>query len=480
MDELKALEYIENTAEPHKTLINISRGCVEKKKCFNQKIQDKVNQMTELGYIFFVATDNSNRYECDNQMIKNGVFHIGAINNENIDKEIYNIEKMYEKADYTSYGECIDLFAPGTLRLQNDKSEEPTGTSISTPIVAGVCSTIMSENLDIKYNFESMKKKLFDLSLKGVIVGLNSSTPNRLINNGKHSVYEPPRCDDVSGEYHCQDKSCSKYGVCVNSNSYYEYIQEMSFIEEGCQSEYGQCYTKKCGGKNNHNTCIPDYCCSKDGVCVNSYIDYDGFCFIENGCQSEFGQCSEKECGEGSKNNKCKKNQCCSKNGKCINVDDDPYGLCLYENGCQSEFGNCSTERCDLEVHSIICKEDQCCGRNGLCEYITLPTRDDIINSVCLIENGCKTGFSGQCLSRDINKIQEYPEKYHEAIKNSYCTELLNHYKDCGKMTYNFGDGRESQCDNYKNNHCHKILNSSHQYIPSFCEVRRTFSDEIY
>jgi len=464
MDFLKAFEYIEQHADPQKTVINISRGCVENKKCYSQEIQDKIDELVSLGFIIFAPIGNTFKYYCYNQLFKNGVIHIGAINNRYF-YEHYNMEKMYEKADYSSYGECVDLFAPGTIRLLNNRMVEVSGTSYASPVAAGVASTIMSENLNKTFNFESMRKELIELSLKDVIKGLNETTPNRLINNGKRSIYEPPRCDDASGEYHCQNKSCSKYGVCVDSDSKNSDVQKMCFIEEGCQSNYGKCYTNICG-KNNNNKCIRNNCCSKDGKCINInndfnglcllengcqsgfggcytkkcgkenngrfclvgeccskfgncikvFNDFNGLCLIENGCQSEFGYCNTKKCGKENNGRICLEGECCSKDGNCINENYDFNGLCLLENGCQTKFGNCITERCDIPDNPKICSENQCCTKNGYCTDVS-PYRN-IIDDRCFVENGCKTGFSGQCFSKDINKIEEFPENYRQLLKN--------------------------------------------------------------
>jgi len=339
MDILKALEYIEQHTEPRKTIINISRGCEDNKICYNQKVQDKIDELVDLGYIIFAAVGNSYDYECDTQYIKKGVLHIGAINNEYFE-EHHNLENIYEIADYSSFGECVDLFAPGTIRLLNSITMENSGTSFASPISAGLASTIMSESPNTIFNYESMRKLLLDLSLKDIIKGLNETTPNRLINNGKRSIYVPPRCDDASGEYHCVDKSCSKYGVCVNPDSYYINIQEMSFLEEGCQSEFGKCYTKECGESNN-NKCKTNYCCSKDGKCINIIDDPEGLCLLDNGCQTEFGECNTKKCGNDNNGRSCLYDECCSIDGNCIKVEDDSEGLCFLENGCQSDFGEC-------------------------------------------------------------------------------------------------------------------------------------------
>jgi len=286
---LSALEYIQQNGKPYKTVVNFSKNCGSYDNCFSTLIQNKVNDLNEKGILFFVPIGNESYNSCKYQMLNNNTFHIGAIDNFNSIEEYYNMDIVYRRASYSSYGECTDFFAPGKLRLYGQFIE---GTSFSTPIAAGVAATIMSENSNTKYNYESMKKKLIELSLKNVIQGVDKNTPNRLLNNGKHLIYGHPRCDHSSGKYHCQDKSCTMYGVCVDVyDAWYTNAQEKCLIEKGCQANYGKCYSNKCGKKHNNNECLRGYCCSKDGDCKYPYYYDDGLCLIENGCQTEFGKC---------------------------------------------------------------------------------------------------------------------------------------------------------------------------------------------
>ncbi|ORX87663.1 hypothetical protein BCR32DRAFT_197733, partial [Anaeromyces robustus] len=100
------------------------------------------------------------------------------------------MENIYEIADYSNFGKCVDLFAPGTVIITNKNNEiiaNVFGTSFSSPFVAGLAATIMAENSDIEFDYESLKNKLIELSVKDAIKGLDDETPNRLANNGKHS-----------------------------------------------------------------------------------------------------------------------------------------------------------------------------------------------------------------------------------------------------------------------------------------------------
>lgn len=123
---------------------------------------------------------------------------VGAINT-------LHHNKGYEITDYSNYGDCVDILAPGYVSYANlyDKSridyDNENGTSCSAPIVAGVAASIMSEQPEIKFDIELKRKTLIEMSIKNENLFFDDpklkDMPNRFINNGKHSIYTP---DDVN------------------------------------------------------------------------------------------------------------------------------------------------------------------------------------------------------------------------------------------------------------------------------------------
>jgi len=247
-DYLAALDYIKTNAKAYKSIVSISSGGFQDEKIV--ELEDKVKELTNNGIIVVAAAGNDGENICNTR--KDGkkyvvagydnIISVGATMDYDGD-----IENGYTAASYSNFGKCVDIHAPGIFRhAYNEDSNDDYmigfGTSGSAPIVAGVIATIMSENPNVKYTNESMKKKLDDLSLKDVLKGLGSSdTPNRFINNGKTSISQTFRCDDPSGKYKCSSGCCSRKGICVDITADSEIGLDKCLIENGCKSEFGKC-----------------------------------------------------------------------------------------------------------------------------------------------------------------------------------------------------------------------------------------------
>jgi len=419
-DVLTAFDYIKQHAKPHKSVVNISSGLYEDEAEFSLKeVQDKIKELNEYGIIIVVSAGNDSLNCCKGNGnvdriygAVEGVIHVGALNNRRLN-EYGNMEKLFEIASYSNYGPCVDIFTPGTVRVTNKKNEiimTTSGTSFASPFTAGIVATLMAENSDVQYDFESMRKLLIDLSIKDVISGLPENTPNRLINNGKRSVYGTARCDDAAGEK-CKDQCCTKYGVCANPK-----------------------------------------------VAANQAM-----CLVENGCNSEFGFCSTKKCD---KDHKCGKNECCTKDGNCVASTN---ALCLIENGCQTELGNCTTKKlCGKQHGKNKCGEDECCTKEGTCVNIFNDKQGK-----CFIENGCMRRYSGECLSENPLITNMYDKKYHDVIRTWRCQKEINKYNKCKLDEYYnereyFVDikKRNNICKKYERDGCKKIIKNPSKYFP--------------
>ncbi|ORX79050.1 subtilisin-like protein [Anaeromyces robustus] len=280
--ELAALDFIKlNAKDPHKTIINLSRGGYGEAKL----MQEKFTELKNKGFIIFVSAGNNYRNCCSKEWRYGGfddVITVGATNGT----FFRSINDGYNLAYYSNYGPCIDILAPGEVAFQTNeyyyaeldgiKFAVVNGTSYSSPIVAGVAATIMSEHPEIEYNYDLMKKTLINMSLKNKINGLISETPNRFINNGKRVIYSPVNtyngCGESSGNFKCSKGCCSSHDKCINfegnSTSYY------CLKDNGCQNEFSEfCLTEK--NKTNYSFFKSDDKCGSDyGSCIEKSQRY--------------------------------------------------------------------------------------------------------------------------------------------------------------------------------------------------------------
>jgi len=252
---LAAFDYVIQHGKPHKSVINISMGTwIDYVPAF----QDKINDLVREGYLLFVAAGNDGEEGCQElvygdfrffnyfTMFEN-VIAVGALEKT----ANRTLDNMYSAASFSDFGDCVAIHAPGdaVLAYFKDSSDTKgyrilTGTSFSSPMVAGVAATLMSENPDIEFTQELMEKTLIELSIKGEIANLGSeTTPNRIVNNGKRIVFSPVEvyngCGTSSGNAGCSGESCcSKDGQCVDL---YSKSNEVCLVENGCQGDFGTC-----------------------------------------------------------------------------------------------------------------------------------------------------------------------------------------------------------------------------------------------
>jgi subtilisin family serine protease len=106
----------------------------------NTALEDQINIMIGNGISFSVSAGNSNVDACfQAPAYIAGCVTVGATDVSDI------------SADFTNFGTCVDIFAPGVqvLSAQPDSGEAYfSGTSMSAPHVAGVMARYMSSGLD--------------------------------------------------------------------------------------------------------------------------------------------------------------------------------------------------------------------------------------------------------------------------------------------------------------------------------------------
>jgi len=219
------LEYFKenNLVNPHKTVFNISLCNFTSLDEFEngekyRKAQNLINEISDMGVVMVAGAGNNGYqvydeknnkvfYPCafDNVISVGGAgkFNIPGIKNDEIDSSYYTLGK-HSKNILSNYGSHVDIYAPfayhyhgESLRSQESKNDITKnidlilpGTSFSSPIVAGVAATLMSEYPEKKFTSKSMLEYLTEIGIKDIIQGVSEGCSNVFINNGKKIVYD--------------------------------------------------------------------------------------------------------------------------------------------------------------------------------------------------------------------------------------------------------------------------------------------------
>jgi len=278
-----ALAYIkENLLRPNKAVFNMSFTIIADLIPINHwpframnHAQELINEITDMGGIFVASAGNDNlpvKYIFKNRKFVpctlDNVICVGGVNSENMESLVDNqLDTIfYKRHNDSNYGELVDLYAPYTVKTEfydNDNKNivfENEGTSFSSPIVAGVIASIISDNKDKTYNHDEMLKYLRSIGHKGVVSNIpedkynteydlktSEHTENVFVSNGKHTVYS------MNGKYTSADGKIEGCGVnagnrvcsdhqCCSEKSICTYNQFKCKVHFGCQEKFGACY----------------------------------------------------------------------------------------------------------------------------------------------------------------------------------------------------------------------------------------------
>lgn len=120
---------------------------------------------------FSVASGNDNSDACSlSPSSAHGIFSVMASTHDD------------DRANFSDYGVCADLYAPGmdiTSTFPGNKTKVMSGTSMSTPIIAGVLNHYVDMYPDL--NMEGIKKRIIVDATKGVIHEEEPNTNNLLV-----------------------------------------------------------------------------------------------------------------------------------------------------------------------------------------------------------------------------------------------------------------------------------------------------------
>ncbi|KAI9321726.1 peptidase S8/S53 domain-containing protein [Dichotomocladium elegans] len=143
----------------------------------SRALDEAVNSVVESGVVFSVAAGNDNRDACRySPAAAEQAITVGATN--------LNDERAY----FSNYGKCVDVFAPGQdiMSIWNSNpyaTNTISGTSMAAPHVAGLSAYLLSLEDGEDISPKKIKDKVVEYSTRGVLKNIPRDTPNLLVYN---------------------------------------------------------------------------------------------------------------------------------------------------------------------------------------------------------------------------------------------------------------------------------------------------------
>jgi len=216
---LNGLQYIyEKLIRPHKTVINISiSGRHDRDSYFYEHSKFLVDGITEKGGIIVSAAGNSGMnlnysYEVVIPCAFDNVICVGGYSFDATENEYY-------LNNDSNYGGGVDLYAPYDVQIKTDRDDDPitdSGTSCSSPIVAGMIASLMSDNPDVPHTKDSILNQLLYGSLRETFESYKYYEDLVFANNGKHIVYSEDNIYYGCGVY-AGNRPCTYPTKTINS-----------------------------------------------------------------------------------------------------------------------------------------------------------------------------------------------------------------------------------------------------------------------
>ncbi|WP_164234476.1 S8 family peptidase [Microbacterium hydrocarbonoxydans] len=179
-DIIEAIEWLtENAVKP--ATANYSIGCSS--ACSSPATDQAVKNLIASGVSWVQAAGNSNDDACrySPQLVPEAI-------------TVGNSTRTDAKASSSSWGSCLDVWAPGTSILSSwytgdTATYTATGTSMASPHTTGASALYLGEHPQATP--AQVQAALVENSTTGRLTGLDAASPNRLLYTGFLSTQEP-------------------------------------------------------------------------------------------------------------------------------------------------------------------------------------------------------------------------------------------------------------------------------------------------
>lgn len=138
----------------------------------------------DAGLLVVVAAGNNNMNACRTSPAGSSyALTVGAIDDKND-----------EIAHFSNWGKCVDIFAPGVdvtslSNRDNENTQTLSGTSMASPVVAGLAATLVEQGLSVYDIPSEIKNMAVWHSIPSKALKLRPGTPNAIVNNGMNDSY---------------------------------------------------------------------------------------------------------------------------------------------------------------------------------------------------------------------------------------------------------------------------------------------------
>lgn len=141
----------------------------------SQALDDAVEASVAAGITYVVAAGNSSRSACSESPARVGpTISVGSSNRSD------------QRSSFSNIGTCVDIFAPGSditsaWSSRDDDYETISGTSMASPLVAGVAALYLSQNPEALP--AQVHEALIANATTGTLSDLGSGSPDRLLSS---------------------------------------------------------------------------------------------------------------------------------------------------------------------------------------------------------------------------------------------------------------------------------------------------------